>query len=130
MDVQPQNLGERAFALLVLTMGLILASWFISSMTASMTQLRNMQSDGVKQFWLLRRYLRQQGVPQELQLRVIKYVEYVVKSQRQLVPRKRVEVLSYLSEQLTAELQCEVDFRPLLRHPLLECAWQTSDVAV
>eukprot|EP00438_Fugacium_kawagutii_P026712 Skav219970 [mRNA] locus=scaffold2879:389420:443892:+ [translate_table: standard] len=43
VDVHPQNLVERTFAILVLIFGLVLFSSFVSSITASMTQLRNMQ---------------------------------------------------------------------------------------
>eukprot|EP00439_Symbiodinium_sp_Y106_P035486 s239_g4.t1 len=77
MDVHPQNVAERCFAIMVLIAGLVLFSSFISSITGSMSQLRNMQADRSKQFWLLRRYLKQQKVPMDLCFRVLRYTEYV-----------------------------------------------------
>merc|ERR1712227_273780 len=54
MDVQPVSLEERMFTILVVTFGLVYFSSFISSITASMQQLRLMTEEYGKQYWLLR----------------------------------------------------------------------------
>ena len=88
-------------------------------MTASMAQLRTMQSGSEQQFWLLKRYLRKNDVPVELSYRVLRYVEYKLASQQNAVPRSRIQVLDTISEQLRVELQCVVEFSGILSHPLL-----------
>merc|ERR1719480_733486 len=62
MDVFPHNYGERTAAITVLIMGLMIFSSFISSITASMTQLRAMQGQNSREIWNLRRYMKHRKV--------------------------------------------------------------------
>eukprot|EP00931_Biecheleriopsis_adriatica_P108671 TRINITY_DN83007_c0_g1_i1.p1 TRINITY_DN83007_c0_g1~~TRINITY_DN83007_c0_g1_i1.p1 ORF type:complete len:736 (-),score=142.10 TRINITY_DN83007_c0_g1_i1:15-2222(-) len=106
VEVQPQNIYERSFAIMVLVAGLVLFSSFISSITGSMSQLRNMEADKSKQFWLLRRYLKQQEVPFKIAFRVLRYIEYVNSSEQgHQVPESRITILNSLTEQLRNELR-------------------------
>mmetsp|Transcript_36630 Transcript_36630/g.84460 ORF Transcript_36630/g.84460 Transcript_36630/m.84460 type:complete len:684 (+) Transcript_36630:30-2081(+) len=118
MDVHPQNVAERCFAIMVLIAGLVLFSSFISSITGSMSQLRNMQADRSKQFWLLRRYLKQQKVPMDLCFRVLRYVEYATSTSHDRVPEGRITILSALTEQLRNELTFFTHYRNLKTHPV------------
>jgi len=120
MSVQPQNVYERFFAIAVLVFGLVLFSSFVSNITASMTQLRTMQDDKSKQFWLLRRYLRQNRVQPQLTFRVLRFVEYACNETEDRVSESRIHVLNLLSEQLREELHYEVAFSRILAHPLME----------
>jgi len=120
MSVQPQNVYERSFAIAVLVFGLVLFSSFVSNITASMTQLRTMRDDKSKQFWLLRRYLRQNRVQTQLVFRVLRFVEYACNEREDLVTESRIHVLNLLSDQLREELRYEVAFSRILTHPLLE----------
>eukprot|EP00747_Dinoflagellata_sp_TGD_P217756 gnl/TRDRNA2_/TRDRNA2_90114_c2_seq1.p1 gnl/TRDRNA2_/TRDRNA2_90114_c2~~gnl/TRDRNA2_/TRDRNA2_90114_c2_seq1.p1 ORF type:complete len:521 (+),score=82.44 gnl/TRDRNA2_/TRDRNA2_90114_c2_seq1:198-1565(+) len=129
MDVQPQNSVERLYAILVLIMGMMMFSSFTASITNSMMQLRNMGSENSRQFWLLRRYLRQQGVPNSLTFRVLRYLEYACSSQEEEIPESRLTVLQLLSEQLQEELRYQVSFAAILKHPLFNVMHLVSDVA-
>eukprot|EP00913_Durusdinium_trenchii_P006602 g6201.t1 len=113
VDVHPQNMVERTFAILVLIFGLVLFSSFVSSITASMTQLRNMQDgaeDKSKQFWLLRRYLLQKKVPQDLTFKVLRYTEYATSRSGEAIPEHRITILSLLTKQLQSELRFVTHF--------------------
>ncbi|CAK9061762.1 Cyclic nucleotide-gated cation channel alpha-3 (Cone photoreceptor cGMP-gated channel subunit alpha) (Cyclic nucleotide-gated channel alpha-3) (CNG channel alpha-3) (CNG-3) (CNG3) [Durusdinium trenchii] len=118
MDVHPQNVWERYFAIMVLIAGLVLFSSFISSITGSMSQLRNMKADKSKQFWLLRRYLKQQKVPRDLCFRVTRYIEYALKTVDERVPEERITILTSLTDQLRNELKFFTHFRCLVAHPM------------
>lgn len=130
MHVQPQNTGERAFAITVLLLGMVIFSSFISSMTAATTQLRGMQEDTWKQFWLLRRYLRQQGVPNTLAFRIQRFVEYATTNRQDMVNIKQVKILDMLSEQLRLELRLATTTRPLMEHPLFRYLSEHYEVAM
>mmetsp|Transcript_114373 Transcript_114373/g.356159 ORF Transcript_114373/g.356159 Transcript_114373/m.356159 type:complete len:866 (+) Transcript_114373:229-2826(+) len=129
MSVQPQNVYERMFAICCLVFGLVLFSSFISSITASMTQLRHMSEDKSKQFWLLRRYLRQRGIDKKLTYRILRYVEYAVQEKTVQVSESKVWSISLLSHQLREELQYEVSFKCLMSHPFFERAREVSSVS-
>eukprot|EP00435_Cladocopium_sp_Y103_P047357 s2093_g13.t2 len=116
VDVHPQNMVERTFAILVLIFGLVLFSSFVSSITASMTQLRNMQEDKSKQFWLLRRYLLQKKVPQELNFKVLRYTEYATSRSGEAIPEHRITILNVLTKQLQSELRFVTHFGCVKQH--------------
>lgn len=118
MNVQPQNTLERAFAIAVLIFGLVLFSSFVSNITASMTQLRSMSEDSSKEFWLLRRFLRQRSVPSQLSFRILRFLEHASVTQTGMVQEGNVKLLALLSNQLHNELQMVVQFSVLMLHPL------------
>lgn len=120
MHVQPQNLVERTFAITVVVFGLVGFSYLVGSITGSLTELRKMNSDMTKQFWNLRRYLKQNRVPTELAVRIQKYLEHQWQMSKVSVRQENVTVLRFLSEQLTHEMQCAIVLPNLLIHPLFE----------
>merc|ERR1719398_644230 len=100
MEVFPMNTTERMFSVVVLLFAMLSFSSFLSVLTASITELRNLHSDEARQFWLLRRYLRDWGVSRRLAFRIQRYLEYVYQKQRQRVQPKSVGLLPLLSDQL------------------------------
>ena len=60
MEVFPANVAERSMAVVVLIFSLVAFSSFLASISASMTALRNMNQETTKQFWILRRFLKQE----------------------------------------------------------------------
>eukprot|EP00928_Gymnodinium_smaydae_P026929 TRINITY_DN20989_c0_g1_i1.p1 TRINITY_DN20989_c0_g1~~TRINITY_DN20989_c0_g1_i1.p1 ORF type:complete len:918 (-),score=134.97 TRINITY_DN20989_c0_g1_i1:176-2929(-) len=117
IELQPQNEYERFYSIFVLVIGLVIFSSFVSSITSSMAQLRTMSEDKSKQFWLLRRYLRQRRIDSNLSFRILRYVEYACQANSSSVPEAKVWVLKLLSAQLRDELQYQVSFSCLLQHP-------------
>uniref|UniRef100_A0A7S4UBR6 Cyclic nucleotide-binding domain-containing protein n=1 Tax=Alexandrium monilatum TaxID=311494 RepID=A0A7S4UBR6_9DINO len=118
MHVQPQNSVERAFAILVVVFALVCFSYVVGSITGSLTQLRTMQDETYRQFWIVRRYLKHNRVPQTLCTRIERYLENAWASQRQTLHLKQSKLFSLLSEQLQSELQYEIALPFLRVHPL------------
>mmetsp|Transcript_54384 Transcript_54384/g.96434 ORF Transcript_54384/g.96434 Transcript_54384/m.96434 type:complete len:829 (+) Transcript_54384:2-2488(+) len=130
MSVQPQNLLERTYAVTLVIGGLVGFSYLVGSITGSLAELRNMNSDTAKQFWNLRRYLNQNKVPRELSVRIQKYLEHQWQSLKVAVSRETVLVLKYLSEQLNNELQCAIAVPHMVVHPLFQRLNSASNVTM
>jgi len=58
----------------------------------------------LRQFWLLRRYLRQRHVDKGLSTRIIKFLEHHVNNIAKLVQKEKIPVMGALSEALQNEL--------------------------
>jgi len=81
--------------------------------------LQNQSKDKSRQFWLLRKYLRQSDIPNVLTLRVLRYLEFMSSQSNQRVDEASLVILHNLPENLMQELKCAVNYGPLLRgHPL------------
>merc|ERR1719277_2620681 len=100
MDISARNLWERLFSVMVLLFAMLVFSSIVASITSAMTALRNLQGDEMRQFWLLRRYLRQRNIHKNLATRIIKFLEHRSAIQGKLVQREKVPVLGGLSEAL------------------------------
>eukprot|EP00928_Gymnodinium_smaydae_P098547 TRINITY_DN9188_c0_g2_i1.p1 TRINITY_DN9188_c0_g2~~TRINITY_DN9188_c0_g2_i1.p1 ORF type:complete len:582 (-),score=126.01 TRINITY_DN9188_c0_g2_i1:66-1604(-) len=118
--VSPQNEAERAYAIFAQLVGGVMFWWSISSITVCLLDLRHLNSQTSQEIWLLRRYMKQHHVPQELSLRILAYSESTCRKQIELVPESKITLLSFLSEQLFSELKCHAKFASIFRHPLLE----------
>eukprot|EP00927_Polykrikos_kofoidii_P050894 TRINITY_DN44738_c0_g1_i1.p1 TRINITY_DN44738_c0_g1~~TRINITY_DN44738_c0_g1_i1.p1 ORF type:complete len:755 (+),score=120.95 TRINITY_DN44738_c0_g1_i1:91-2265(+) len=130
MHVQPQNLRERMFSILIIMLALLSFSSLVGSITSSMTQLRSMKEDSWKQFWLLRRYLRQRGVPRTLVVRIERYLEFKSEAGKQQVLPSKVPILGLLSEQLQDELQCAITLPHIAVHPLFNHISENFNVSM
>lgn len=118
MDVQPQNVTERCFAMFIVVFGLVGFSYMVGSITGSLTQLRVMHQERSKQFWNLRRFMRMHSVPHALSARIGKFLEHAWQHQFEHLREKDVKIFSFLSEQLYSELQWNISFPHLKVHPL------------
>jgi len=130
MDVGPTNLAERVFAVSVVVFALVGFSYLVGSITGSLTQLRSMQEDTAKQFWNLRRFLKQNKVPPKLSLRVQKHLEHAYSQKKEHLPMKSILLFQLLSEQLRAELLAAISVPPMLSHPLFKHFHDTSKVTL
>jgi hypothetical protein len=120
MEVFPHNSLERAFAVVILLFALIFFSSFLSSITAAMTQLRKLNNATNQQFSLLRRFLKERQIPQELSIRIRRYLEHRVQAQKARVQEHDIGMLVLLSEPLYKELQ-ERTHKPILcNHPFFD----------
>jgi hypothetical protein len=123
----PNNSIESIFAIMILITGMITFCYFSASLTNSMMRLNKMGADNDKQFWLLRRYLREHAVDKDLSLRVLRYLEFASSRKRDIVSEERIPILCLLSDQLKCELTYVVDYGGLLRHPLFKVAGSSSE---
>jgi len=130
MDVEAQNIYERWFTIGTLNFGLLIFSSVVSRITNSMIQLQKMGANTTQQFWLLRRYCRERGVPKSLCQRVQKYLEYSCQKQEEHVQEGDVKILSLLSLQLREELTYAIAVPQLSTHLLFSTISQVSDVAM
>lgn len=118
MEVFPENFYERTFSVVVLVFAMVCFSSFVSILTASMSEIRKIQNDGSRQFWLLRRYLRDWGVSATTRTRIQRYLEFAYRRQKQRVQEKDVQLLALLSEPLREEVKYETFAEHMSCHPL------------
>lgn len=117
MNVSATNVYERMFSIAVLFFAMVAFSSIVGGVTASMTQLQNLRSNHMKQFWILRRYLKQNGVGKELQFRIEKFLEYQTAKEAEHVQPAMVAHLAKLSQPLKNELQYTIMVQWLRGHP-------------
>lgn len=83
-----------------------------------------MTEDATKQFWALRRYLKQHQVPTPLSIRIQRYLEHAWTRQKATAAEPKLFAL--LSEQLSQELKCARSLPHLQIHPLFKCLHEHS----
>lgn len=120
MDLQPQTPGERCYAIACLLCGFLIASWFVSSITSSMTQLSLLTSQTSMQFSKLNKYLQEQQISAGLVRRLQLNAKHSLLEQQLHLRESDVELLALVSEPLRAELHFEIYSPTLLTHPLFE----------
>lgn len=120
IDVHPQNIAERTFTVFIVVFGLVGFSYNVGSITGSLSQLRQLAQTESKQFWDLRRFLRQNKVPVRLSLRIQRYLEHAWQSQNKTREIKSIAILGLLSEHLLSELQYELNRIHFIVHPLFK----------
>jgi len=119
MDVSARNTEERVFSITVLFFALVAFGSIVGSVTSSMTLLRKLKEDSVKQFWMLRRYMKQNGISHSLNERIVKFLEHCQEIRSNQVDEKSVMILSGLSVALRCELFDEMHRPHLQLHPLM-----------
>jgi len=134
----PANVGERMFANCILLIAFVAASWIVSSLASSMTRLHISAGRVAAQIRIFQQYLLQSKVSRELEQRLQRNARYTMMERSKYIEEGQVEMLTYVSEPLQAELHYEL-YRPvLLEHPYLRCfanecpliMWKVCHVAV
>lgn len=130
MDISARNVWERIFSIVVLFFAMVAFSSIVASITGAMTSLRNMKGDEMKQFWLLRRYLKQLHVSKDLAARIFKFLEHQSEKQNALVQASSIKVLGGLSEELTMELAYHMHSPEIKVHPFFQYLNDELDVVM
>lgn len=130
MSVQPENVAERTFTIVVIVIALVCFSSFLSSITNSIRQLKDMREDDRRQFWLLRRFLKDAEVSQALGVRIMRYLEYATSTRKKTIQESQIKILDMLSDQLRRELRCATSTPYLIMHPLFEHINMVSNVTM
>jgi len=117
MEVVPRNTHERLFSVIVLIFALVVFSSFVSSLSSSMTQLRQMTFKYDKGLAILRKYLRNRMIRAGLSIRILRFVEYKLNSQKTEIRDADVDLLQLLSAPLQMELVMETLSPWLIKHP-------------
>merc|ERR1719383_347008 len=118
MEVQPTNVYERGFAIVVLLFALCVFSSFVSSITSAMTSLRDLSVKHEHQSFLLRRYLRERHISRPLSLRIRRFVALAVGDLK--TKGDHVTLLKTLSPLLRLELKTELYMPNLAAHPFFK----------
>mmetsp|Transcript_21923 Transcript_21923/g.55814 ORF Transcript_21923/g.55814 Transcript_21923/m.55814 type:complete len:410 (+) Transcript_21923:2-1231(+) len=118
MDVSAITTVERIYSIIVLFFAMVAFSSIVASITASMTTLRNIKGDEMKQFWLLRRYFKQRNISKELSEKILKFLEYKESVRQKQVQRGNIKILNELSAPLGNELNNEMYYQFIGEHPL------------
>jgi len=114
----------------VLVFALIVFGSFVSSLTASMTALRQLNQQSAGQFWLLRKFLRQHMISRDLALRVVRYLTHAVSRQREYIEESQVALLALLSTPLRDHLRKDLYTPSLIMHPFFECFGRLSSAVM
>lgn len=117
MNVSAANRSERVTSILVLFFAMVAFSSIVGHITASMAHLQNLRGAQMKQFWLLRKYMKQRHIRRELQLRITKFLEYKAQKEHDTVHSSSVLILEQLSEPLRKELSYETVVHWIATHP-------------
>lgn len=120
MDIQPQTLGERLFANIMLLLSFVVTAWFVSSITAKLTRLQIIAGGRDGQFATLRQFLLHRKITTKLAMRVVRSAQQTLDAQSRAISEKDVDLLSCVTEQLRAEIHYEQYFGTLSRHALFK----------
>lgn len=115
--LEPQNLLERVFTIVVLVFAFVVSAAFVGSLTTAMTQLQIIASKRSTQFAALNRYLSDYGISRELAARVQRNARHALKEQKRHTPESSVELMTLISDPLRSEIHYEVYSPILTAHP-------------
>jgi hypothetical protein len=118
--IGPQNSYEQRYAVLTICLSMVAFSSYISSMTATVTRLRGLSSVNDQRFSKLRKYLRDHHVPNELGVRIKRFVEFAVWQQSLVMKDSDCDLLKMLTRGLSLELHRAKLEPHLLRYPLFQ----------
>jgi len=120
MAVSATNEAERAFSIVVLFVAMVCFSSIVGSISGSMTTLRSMSNEVTRDFWLLRKYLKQRNIDHELRRRVCKFLEFQVMGKPRRVERGQLAILNKLSDDLSDELRHAEHWPVVEQHPCFQ----------
>jgi len=120
MNVQPQNTLERAFANMILVLGLIIFSSIVSSITNSTNSLRSASSLYSRQIWEFRKFCKQEQVSAEVILKVMKYADCIIAPRLGRINVHDVTLLKLMPPSIYIEVIQEIYDKHLTCHPFFE----------
>lgn len=108
MEIQPKNVYERAFSVLVIFIGLVMFSSFVSTITSTMTTFRVERNKRFKQKEFIRRYITENSISLALGSRISSFLStYKFGSQRR-VARNDIFLFKALPKNLRLMIDWEV----------------------
>lgn len=117
MEVWPQNIYERVFAIIVLISAMVTFSTFISSITSMMTTLRRIGTEKSKQRENIRKYVLENHLSIELGNQISVFLRDQKGMGKKRVHEVDIQVLKLLPEALKVQLHWEVYSWRLIPHP-------------
>lgn len=108
LDPLEYTFAELVFTLTFLFVFFIVSTFFVSSITTSLTRLQVISSQQQTEFASLRRYLSDRGISRELSARVTCNAKHAAVEQTRAATESGVALLKLISEPLLVELHFEV----------------------
>jgi len=118
-EIFPENIRERAYAVVVLYVCLVVCASFISRITHLMTLLHNMYAAQDQRKSALLRYLKDNDISPQLSLTTKRYAEKAEKAARQAEKATSVECLHRLPDGVRLALAVEINSAAIPVHRLL-----------
>eukprot|EP00930_Biecheleria_cincta_P001702 TRINITY_DN102815_c0_g1_i1.p1 TRINITY_DN102815_c0_g1~~TRINITY_DN102815_c0_g1_i1.p1 ORF type:complete len:767 (+),score=101.17 TRINITY_DN102815_c0_g1_i1:29-2302(+) len=117
INVVARNTTERTVSVLVLTFAVFVFTSIIGSVSSAIDELRQINGDLTKEFWMLRKFLKQSKVDADVSRRMVKFLLY--HTSRQNAEREPdLWILDSLSMPLNDRLAFEMLSANLVVHPL------------
>jgi hypothetical protein len=122
MEVVPENEVERTFNIVVIIMALVIFSSFVSSITSTMTHIRNINDYKAKQEAAVRGFFTEHHIPAKLVSRVWHFIKHHRRTVKKRTRLQDVQAFKGLPPTVKDEIR-KAMFMPILKvHPLFsEC---------
>eukprot|EP00928_Gymnodinium_smaydae_P022605 TRINITY_DN18931_c0_g1_i1.p1 TRINITY_DN18931_c0_g1~~TRINITY_DN18931_c0_g1_i1.p1 ORF type:complete len:404 (+),score=63.91 TRINITY_DN18931_c0_g1_i1:258-1469(+) len=129
-NIHATNLPERIYNLLIAIGGLISFSFFVSTITGQLAQLKRINRDRIKQDTDLRRYFSENQISLELSKVVFDYLRFCRLHRKQRLHYDEVTALKGIPEDLRAQLHMETYLPKLRHHPFFACLDEVDHLSV
>mmetsp|Transcript_4094 Transcript_4094/g.8408 ORF Transcript_4094/g.8408 Transcript_4094/m.8408 type:complete len:808 (-) Transcript_4094:29-2452(-) len=120
MEIVPHNTRERTFVICVIVFALVSFSSFLSSITSSMTHLRQINYSQHQTYELVRRYITDHKVSLDLGNRIYSFIREHKRGQRKRVHEGDIAAFAAMPDTLMLYLHVEVYMPILLHHPFFQ----------
>lgn len=130
MEIHPESLPERVMAVIVVLLGVVMFSSFVSSMTAAVSRMRSLSMETQQQFWKLRRYLKEHEISADLTARINRYLEYKIQKEHTRIKADEVVLLKQLSIPLRMQMETESHVGVISTHPFFHMYGQEDPQAL
>lgn len=120
MHVQPQNVYERGFGVMVLCCGMIAFSSIVSSITSGANQLKAITNRYRTQRTVLRRFLKEKKIDRALVSTITRYADIIIQPSLSKVDDADAKLLNLLPVSLRMEVYAQIFEQTLRQHPLFE----------
>mmetsp|Transcript_72584 Transcript_72584/g.158452 ORF Transcript_72584/g.158452 Transcript_72584/m.158452 type:complete len:463 (+) Transcript_72584:3-1391(+) len=117
MDIVAKNPMERVYSVVILMVGLMVFSSFVSSITEYMSRIAQMKAEKTRVDLEVRRFMEDHSVSARLSAQIFRYRKHLGKrSNREILPRDSIVGLQDLPKGLATLLSLEVYMKPLIAH--------------
>jgi len=118
MEARPYNTKERIYSIVVLWFAMVAFSSFLGTITATMTQMRNLHSQSSQQEHVLRRYFKEHEVSTHLSQMIwkhLKMTQFQFRTRSDSKRKAELEVLKMIPLNLKKDLHQEL-YQPYVVH--------------
>jgi len=92
----------------------------VGTITNIMQQIQSLKESETRQFWLVRRFLLEHNISQDLGIRVRKFLQHAASQELMRIGPESIEIFRLLSEPLFGELQFERYQEAFCAHPFFK----------